>query len=203
MVDSDEDQVEKEDSEKEALEGESVEINQTTSESDEEVSGEDETPESIASELENVLLEIEKHKDAALRAEAEMQNMRKRTAREIESAHKYGLEKFLQNLLPVIDSLEKASEIGVAEQDLNSDAISEGVSLCHKLLVDVLGKEGVTSIDPLGEPFNPSEHQAMSMVENSDMEPNSVAAVVQKGWKIQDRLLRAAMVMVVKGSDDE
>ena len=203
MVDSDEDQVEKENSEKEALEGESVEINQATSESDEEVSEEDETPESIASELENVLLEIEKHKDAALRAEAEMQNMRKRTAREIESAHKYGLEKFLQNLLPVIDSLEKASEIGVAEQDLNSDAISEGVSLCHKLLVDVLGKEGVTSIDPLGEPFNPSEHQAMSMVENSDMEPNSVAAVVQKGWKIQDRLLRAAMVMVVKGSDDE
>ena len=203
MVDSDEDQVEKESSANEALEGESVEINQTTSESDEEVSGEDEAPESIASELENVLLEIEKHKDAALRAEAEMQNMRKRTAREIESAHKYGLEKFLQNLLPVIDSLEKASEIGVAEQDLDSDAISEGVGLCHKLLVDVLGKEGVTAIDPLGEPFDPSEHQAMSMVENSEMEPNSVAAVVQKGWKIQDRLLRAAMVMVVKGSDDE
>ena len=203
MVDSDENQVEKESSANEALEGESVEINQTTSESDEEVSGEDEAPESIASELENVLLEIEKHKEAALRAEAEMQNMRKRTAREIESAHKYGLEKFLQNLLPVIDSLEKASEIGVAEQDLDSDAISEGVGLCHKLLVDVLGKEGVTSIDPLGEPFDPSEHQAMSMVENSEMEPNSVAAVVQKGWKIQDRLLRAAMVMVVKGSDDE
>lgn len=149
--------------------------------------------------LEAALEEVAKYRDAALRAEAEMQNMQRRTARDVENAHKFGIEKFLQNLLPVADSLEKAIES--AEQASSGDAenaIAEGVRLCHKLLIDVMARENVEVIDPIGEPFDPNEHQAMSMVENPNMEPNSVFAVVQKGYKLNGRLVRAAMVMVTK-----
>ena len=145
--------------------------------------------------------ELEKQKDLTLRAEAELQNVLKRTAREVENAHKYGLERFIQSLLPVVDSLEKAAEASAPDQSEASETAIEGINLCCKLLVDVLEKEGIKAIDPLGEPFDPSEHQAMSMVENSDMEPNSIAAVVQKGWKLNERLVRPAMVMVVKESE--
>lgn len=148
--------------------------------------------------LAQALADADKFRDMALRAEAEMQNMQRRTAREVENAHKYGLEKFVQNLLPVVDSLEKAVEISAEVSEGGEDAMAEGVILCHKLLVDVLGKEGIEVLDPHGEPFDPQEHQAMSMVENPDMEPNSVCAVVQKGYKMNGRLVRAAMVMVTK-----
>jgi molecular chaperone GrpE len=149
--------------------------------------------------LANALLEVEKFKDVALRAEAEMQNLQRRTAREVENAHKYGVEKFVQSMLPVVDSLEKAIEsTGDSE-----DAIAQGVRLCHKLMVDTLIKEGVQIIDPVGEPFDPNEHQAMSMVENADMEPNSVLAVVQKGCKLNGRLVRPAMVMVTKAPAEQ
>ncbi len=149
--------------------------------------------------LANALLEVEKFKDVALRAEAEMQNLQRRTAREVENAHKYGVEKFVQGMLPVVDSLEKAIEsTGDSE-----DATAQGVRLCHKLMVDTLTKEGVQIIDPVGEPFDPNEHQAMSMVENADMEPNSVLAVVQKGCKLNGRLVRPAMVMVTKAPTEQ
>ena len=140
------------------------------------------------------LLEVEKFRDLALRAEAEMQNLQRRTARDVENAHKFGVEKFVLNMLPVVDSLEKAIE-STGDKD---DAIAEGLRLCHKLMVDTLSKEGVEIIDPAGEPFDPNEQQAMSMVENPDMEPNSVLAVVQKGCKLNGRLVRPAMVMVTK-----
>ena len=143
--------------------------------------------------------EVEKFKDVALRAEAEMQNLQRRTARDVENAHKFGVEKFVQNMLPVVDSLEKAIE-SIGE---NVDAIAEGLRLCHKLMVDTLNKEGVEITDPVGEPFDPNEHQAMSMVENPDMESNSVFAVVQKGYTLNERLVRPAMVMVTKMPDDK
>ena len=148
--------------------------------------------------LEEALADVEKFKDTALRAEAEMQNMQRRTARDVENAHKFGLERFLQNLLPVVDSLEKAIESTDQAGDDAGEAIAEGIVLCHKLLLDVLGKENIEVIDPVGAPFDPNEHQAMSMVENPDMEPNSVFSVVQKGYKLNGRLVRAAMVMVTK-----
>ena len=147
---------------------------------------------------ENVLAELDRYRDLALRAEAEVQNMKRRTARDIENAHKYGLERFLQNLLPVVDSLEKAIESADQGESEAGEAMAEGVSLCHKLLLDVLGKENIEIIDPLGAPFDPNEHQAMSMVENAEMEANSVSTVVQKGYKLNGRLVRPAMVMVTK-----
>ena len=145
------------------------------------------------------LLEVEKFRDLALRAEAEMQNLQRRTARDVENAHKFGVEKFVLNMLPVVDSLEKAIE----STGDKGDAIAEGLRLCHKLMVDTLTKEGVEIIDPVGEPFDPNEHQAMSMVENPDMEPNSVLAVVQKGCKLNGRLVRPAMVMVTKAPAEQ
>jgi len=166
-------------------------------------SSEEISKDSAADELEKTKIELEKQKDLTLRAEAELQNVLKRTAREVENAHKYGLERFVENLLPVVDSLEKAVEASAADQSASSDNSIEGINLCCKLLLDVLEREGVKAINPLGEPFDPSEHQAMSTVENPDMEPNSVAAVVQKGWKLNERLVRAAMVMVVKESESK
>ena len=145
------------------------------------------------------LLEVEKFRDLALRAEAEMQNLQRRTARDVENAHKFGVEKFVLNMLPVVDSLEKAIE----STGDNVDVIAEGLRLCHKLMVDTLTKEGVEIIDPVGDPFDPNEHQAMSMVENPDMEPNSVLAVVQKGCKLNGRLVRPAMVMVTRAPADQ
>ena len=155
-------------------------------------------------DAENAREEAAKFRDAALRAEAEMQNVRRRASKDVEHAHKFGAEKLIQNLLPVIDSLEKALESSELVKDLDqghsAKAVLDGVGLCHKMFLDTLGKENVAVVDPHGEPFDPNLHQAMSMVENPDMEPNSVVAVIQKGYQLNGRLVRPAMVMVSKGA---
>ena len=153
-------------------------------------------------DAENAREEAAKFRDAALRAEAEMQNVRRRASKDVEHAHKFGAEKLIQNLLPVVDSLEKALESSELVKDLDQDhsakAVLDGVGLCHKMFLDTLSKENVAVVDPHGEPFDPNLHQAMSMVENPDMEPNSVVAVIQKGYQLNGRLVRPAMVMVSK-----
>jgi len=154
------------------------------------------TLESLQLKLEQAFEETMKYKDVALRAEAEMQNVRRRATIDLENAHKFGIEKFVQNILPVVDGLEKAVE-SAAKDDVNK-AISEGVGICQKMLVDVLQKGGVETIDPAGEPFDPNLHQAMSMVENAEVEPNSIVAVIQKGYSLNGRLVRPAMVIVSK-----
>lgn len=174
------------------------------------VSAEAEAPEAeaapdLAAELEVAKAEAEKFRDVALRAEAEMENVRRRATRDVENAHKFGQEKLIQNLLPVIDSLEKAiesAEQAGADEGANQ-AILEGVGLCLKMQLDVLAKEGLVTVDPAGEPFDPNLHQAMSMVENPDVEPNSVVAVIQKGYTLNERLVRPAMVMVSKAPAGE
>ncbi len=178
----------------------SAEISSEATADDEELPG-DLSPEENPLELElnNALKEVEKFKDMAIRAEAEMQNVRRRAERDVENAHKYGLERILTNLLPVIDGLEKALESAPKE----ADPVIDGVRLTFKLVQNVLEKESVEVIDPLGEPFNPNEHEAMSVVENPDMEPNSVCLVIQKGYKLNQRLVRPAMVMVTKASLEE
>ncbi|MEM1230870.1 MAG: nucleotide exchange factor GrpE [Pseudomonadota bacterium] len=147
-------------------------------------------------------------KDQLLRSQAEMENVRRRSARDVENAHKYAIEKFAGELLPVADSLEKAVETAEkAAQDAGADsaakAIAEGVALSLKLFVDKLGKGGVEQIDPLGHPFDPQLHEAMAMVENPAAEPNSVMDVMQKGYTLNGRLVRAAMVVVAKAPAGE
>lgn len=141
-------------------------------------------------ELEQNLAEA---KDQALRAAAEAQNVRRRAEQEAEKARKFALERFVKELLPVVDSLEKALEAMATEA---SDAHREGVAMTLKLQQDVLAKFGVEQVDPAGEPFDPQYHEAMAMVPNPELEPNSVMEVIQKGYLLNGRLVRPAMVVV-------
>jgi molecular chaperone GrpE len=139
----------------------------------------------------------DEHWDQLMRTRAEMENLRKRSQRDLENAHKFALERFSQDLLQVWDSLELGYQ---AAQDENADVekLREGTALTLKLLGDVMSKNGVEQIHPEGQPFNPEFHQAMAMQERDDVAPNTVVAVVQKGYLLSGRLLRPAMVMVSK-----
>ena len=145
--------------------------------------------------------ELEAAKDAALRAQADAMNVQRRADQEIEKARKFALERFCGDLLSVVDNLERALESSGDEQ--GTAALAEGVELTRKGFMDVLAKYGVETVDPQGEPFDPETAQAMSMVEQPDVEPNSVVAVMQKGYLLNGRLLRPAMVMVSKASSGE
>jgi molecular chaperone GrpE len=138
-------------------------------------------------------------RDAALRAAADAQNVKRRAEQDVEKARKFALEQFARELLPVVDNLERALE-ATAGQDAAVKPIAEGVELTLKSFLDALKKFNVATVDPQGEPFDPNLHQAMSMVENAAVEPNSVIAVMQKGYTLNGRLLRPAMVMVSKAT---
>ena len=141
--------------------------------------------------------EIAQLKDQVLRSLAEVENVKRRATRDVENAHKFAVERLLSDLIPVLDSLDKAVE--TASQTQGAEAIAEGVALSLKLFVDTLAKSGVEEVDPLGEPFDPQVHEAMTMVANPDAEPNSVMDVMAKGYLLNGRLVRAAKVIVVKG----
>ena len=152
----------------------------------------------LPAQLEAALAEITALKDQALRSQAEAENTRRRASRDVENAHKFALEKFTGELLPVVDSLEKAVEVADTGEGEAAAAIREGMELSLKLFLDVLEKAGVSRIHPLGEPFDPQHHEAMAMVEHPDAEPNSVIDVMQAGYTLNGRLVRAAMVVVSK-----
>jgi len=135
--------------------------------------------------------------DKAVRAQAELENVRRRAQRDLENAHKYALEKFLHDLLPIHDSLEMGL---AAAQDDKADVakLREGSELILKMFMDLLNKHDIEMIDPEGHLFDPEHHQAMTMLESPDHEPNTVVGVMQKGYKLNDRLVRPAMVAVSK-----
>ncbi|PID42986.1 MAG: nucleotide exchange factor GrpE [Proteobacteria bacterium] len=141
--------------------------------------------------------EVAKYKDQMIRLRAEMENVRRRSELDVEKAHKFALEKFVKELLPVVDSLEKAIE-AVAGEDEALASMRQGIDLTLTMFVSALGKYKVEQIDPIGEPFDPQFHEAMSVVDAPNAEPNSVIAVVQKGYCLNGRLVRPAMVMVSK-----
>ena len=151
--------------------------------------------ESVQEQLLAAQAKVQDQQDSVLRAQAEVQNMRRRTERDVANAHKFALEKFSSDLLPVVDTLERALQSAVDSEN-GDDAIREGIELTLKMLTDTLKKHGVEQNDPLGEPFNPELHQAMSMQPSPDMEPNTVMAVLQKGYTLGGRLVRPAMVVV-------
>jgi len=167
--------------------------------------GREPTAESLAAERDAAREQVATLKDQLLRTQAEAENVRRRAARDVESAHKFALEKFAGDLLPVIDSLEKAVETAdnaaASAADEGAAAIAEGVRLSLKLFLDVLSRQGVEQIDPVGEPFDPQRHEAMAMVPNPSMEPNSVMEVMQRGYLLNGRLVRAAKVVVSKSPD--
>ena len=142
------------------------------------------------------VLEIANLKDQLLRSTAEFENLKRRTVRDVENAHKFGTEKLISDLFPVIDSLEKAIE--TAQDVEGAEAIAEGAELSLKLFMDSLSRNGLSTVDPLGMPFDPSLHEALAVVPNENAEPNSVMEVIQKGFTLNERLVRAAKVLVVK-----
>ncbi|MBD1577367.1 MULTISPECIES: nucleotide exchange factor GrpE [Vibrio] len=160
-----------------------------------------ETEGSLVAELEAALVasqvQVKEQQDSVLRAKAEVENMRRRSEQEIDKARKYALNKFAEELLPVIDNLERAVQAANPEDEAVK-AILEGVEMTHKSFVDTVSKFGLDVINPEGEAFNPELHQAIGMQESPDHESNTVMIVLQKGYQLNGRVIRPAMVMVAK-----
>ena len=152
--------------------------------------------EALVAQLQQEVLD---YRDSALRAQADAQNVKRRAEQDVEKARKFALEQFSRELLAVVDNLERTLE-ATAGGDEAVKPITEGVELTLKSLLDALKKFNIELVDPQGEPFDPNLHQAMSMVENNEVEPNTVIAVMQKGYTLNGRLLRPAMVMVSKAA---
>ncbi|SON50401.1 nucleotide exchange factor GrpE [Vibrio tapetis] len=157
--------------------------------------------ESKVAQLEAALLsseaKIKDQQDSVLRAKAEVDNMRRRSEQEVDKARKYALNKFAEELLPVLDNLERA----ILAADKESEAVKpllEGVEMTHSSFVNTVAKFGLKELNPEGEAFNPEFHQAMSIQESPDHESNTVMMVMQKGYELNGRVVRPAMVMVAK-----
>lgn len=160
--------------------------------------------------LEEVLEKLVEEKEGAararddlLRVQAEMQNLRRRTEQDIEKAHQYGQEKFSTELLTVMDNLERALAAASDREDETVKAIYEGVDLTLKSFTDCFNRFHIGSVDPMGEPFDPQLHQAVTILENPDVEPNTVIEVMQKGYTLHGRVIRPAMVVVSKEPESE
>ena len=157
----------------------------------------DERPAEAALSLEGQLAAAEARateaRDQMLRALAELDNVRKRAQRDVEHAHRYALEKFAQELLPVKDSLDLAIE---SAGRADAAALIEGQAATQRLLAKALERVGITEINPVGQPFDADQHEAMAAQPSETAEPNSVLAVVQRGYLLNGRLLRAARVIV-------
>ncbi len=154
--------------------------------------------EHLQQQLADAEAKAKEHWDQLLRVKAEQENLRRRHEREVENAHKYALERFAQELLPVIDSLEMGAEAATAE-GATLEKVREGTELTLKMLLSTIEKFGIKAVHPEGEPFNPEYHQAMSMLESPEHAANTVMNVMQKGYTLNERLIRPAMVVVSKG----
>ncbi|MCF6435136.1 MULTISPECIES: nucleotide exchange factor GrpE [Pseudoalteromonas] len=154
----------------------------------------------LYAELEAAKQTIADQQDSVVRAAADVENMRRRAAQDVEKAHKFALEKFANELLPVIDNLERAIEFSDKENETLKPVL-EGIDMTLKSFSDAVAKFGVETVNPQGEAFNPELHQAMSIQPSNDVSPNTVLAVMQKGYTLNGRLLRPAMVMVSKEAE--
>ncbi|ADN77103.1 GrpE protein [Ferrimonas balearica DSM 9799] len=182
---------------------EATETDAVEQSAEEQVHAEDAAAERIA-ELEAELAKahdtIAGQKDSVVRAAAEVENIRRRTAQDVEKAHKFALEKFANELLPVIDNLERALEVSNSDDEAIKPML-EGVELTLKSMLASVAKFGIEVVDPVGEAFNPEFHQAISMLPSEEFAANTVISVMQKGYALNGRLLRPAMVIVSRGSD--
>ncbi|AHI28105.1 nucleotide exchange factor GrpE [Marinobacter similis] len=179
------------------------ELKEATEAAAEEAQAESEVVEGEESEVDALRAQVKEAQEQMLRSQAEMQNVRRRAEIDVEKAHKFALEKFVKELLPVADSLEKAVESTEGSEDAGElvASIREGVEMTLNLFMNSLGKFNVEQLNPVGEPFDPQQHEAMSMVPSPDAEPNSIVAVVQKGYLLNGRVVRPAMVVVAKAED--
>jgi len=159
------------------------------------VAGVEPSREELAAMLEQARAKAEENWNQLIRARADLENLRRRHHKELENARKFALERFVEALLPVKDSMELGLS-AAADASTDVEKLREGTQLTLKLLRDVMEKFNVAEVDPEGTPFNPELHQAMSMQPRDDVPPNTVVTVVQKGYTLNGRLVRPAMVMV-------
>ena len=157
----------------------------------------DAVQEDIAALLVEAQTEAEKHKDLALRVQADMENLRRRTRLDVESAHKYALEKFVNALLPAMDSMEMGID-AASKEEATIESIREGVEMTFKQMLDVLQEFSVERVNPTGEKFDPTLHEALTMIPSPDHESNTVVETIQKGYTLNERLVRAARVIVAQ-----
>ncbi|MCW5589451.1 MAG: nucleotide exchange factor GrpE [Legionellales bacterium] len=155
---------------------------------------------SLQAELTAAKKEARENWEKVLRLNAEMQNLQRRTERDISNAHKFALEKFVNELLPVIDSLDSALALAVDDTPAHQ-AMREGMELTMKMFLDAVNKFNVIQINPVNQPFNPEIHEAMVMQEAPDVPANTVLTVVQKGYVLNERLIRPARVIVSKSTN--
>ncbi|MFQ3211933.1 MAG: molecular chaperone GrpE [Oceanospirillaceae bacterium] len=155
------------------------------------------TVESVQAELELATARVDEQQADVLRAQAEVQNIRRRSEQDVAKAHKFGQEKLMTEVVSLLDNLARAIEASKAE-GASLKSLLEGVEMSQKMLLDGLKKFNVDQLDPHGEPFNPDLHEAMTAVPNPDLEPNTVMEVFQKGYTLNGRLVRPAMVVVSK-----
>ena len=157
-----------------------------------------EHPSYLAHEEKLTIAEQKAHEnwEKSVRAMAELDNVRRRSEREVANAHRYGIEKLVNSLLPIIDSLEQALQLADKHKD---SSMHEGLELTMKLFLDALGKYEVQQLNPEGEQFDPQQHEAMSMQESNEVPDNTILGVFQKGYMLNDRVIRPARVIVAKG----
>jgi molecular chaperone GrpE len=153
--------------------------------------------ESIERQLERTQETVKDYWDQIMRLKAEMENNRKRAVRDIENAHKFALKSFTEALLPVIDSMDMGQQAAAAE-NASLKSIVEGTNMTETMFVQVLEKHGLKRLNPVGEKFDPEQHQAISMIEDENVKSDHVINVMQKGFSLNDRLVRPAMVIVAK-----
>ncbi|MGB0720924.1 MAG: nucleotide exchange factor GrpE [Gammaproteobacteria bacterium] len=171
----------------------------TGAEDSAEVTGEGaESAVSIEEQLAAAEAKAAEHWDAFVRAQAEMENLRRRAQRDVENAHKFAVEKFTKELLAVKDSLEMGLNAANEGGEADMAKLIEGTELTLKMLGQAFEKHGIAEVNPMGEKFNPELHEAMAMQPSAEHEPNTVITVIQKGYTLNDRLVRPAMVMVSK-----
>lgn len=157
--------------------------------------------EELVRQLAETSLKAQDNWDRLVRAQAEMDNFKRRTEKELQNAHKYALEKFARELLTVMDSLELGIQASTSSQP-DVEKLREGMELTLKQLGAAFEKFGIAVIDPMGEKFNPDLHQAMAAYPVENTEPNTVVKVFQKGYSLNDRLLRPAMVVIAQQASE-
>lgn len=155
------------------------------------------TIETVQAELALALARVDEQQVDVLRAQAEVQNIRRRSEQDVAKAHKFGQEKLMTEVVSLLDNLGRAIDAAGAE-GASLEVLLQGVGMSQKMLLDGLTKFNVEQLDPHGEPFNPAVHEAMTAVPNPDLEPNTVMEVFQKGYTLNGRLIRPAMVVVSK-----
>jgi len=152
---------------------------------------------SLEAQLEQAQAKAGENWEQFIRAKAEMDNLRRRNVKDLENAHKFGIEKFVTELLPVLDSMV----MGLAVEDASAESLREGMELTMNMLEKMMEKLGIEEIDPLNEKFDAAKHQAMTAQPSAEVEPNTVLAVMQKGYSLNERLIRPAMVIVSRAAD--